>query len=162
MLWNVNHFHLICIESVSAHATATATVILRHSIVWVQLLILTLTDPGSQWLDRNNDSMTWETEWLYFLFSWRKMRLLCQGFYCSGLPAKKAFLASTRGFPPHPYTTPVLSYLPTRRKRHSVVHRWVRVAEVWRVGPITSILGSFLLVIFTLAASPLRLIIAYY
>ena len=31
---------------------------------------------------------------------------------------------------------PVLSYLLTRRKRQSVVHRWVRVAEVRRVGPL--------------------------
>ena len=61
---------------------------------------------------------------------------------------KKAFLASTRGFSPQTMVSahhlsgthhhpPVLSYLPNRRKRQSVVHRWVQVAEVRRVGPIT-------------------------
>ena len=59
---------------------------------------------------------------------------------------------------------PVLSYLPTRRKRQCMGHRWVRVAEVWRVSLITDdggdgrqVYSSLIFVsAFYMASSPLR------
>ena len=59
---------------------------------------------------------------------------------------------------------PVLSYLPTRQKRQCMGHRWVRVAEVWRVSLITDdggdgrrvYSGLIFVSAFYMASSPLR------
>ena len=59
---------------------------------------------------------------------------------------------------------PVLSYLPTRRKRQCMGPRWVRVAEVWRVSLITDdggdgrrvYSGLIFVSAFYMASSPLR------